>query len=102
MATPAAVTAPRPRATTFVVVQVRQALQQVGAIGAYSAALFVIGAALTDSFRSIARVEPSARIRLSATRADDVRTCAVGPAPRERRASVPVDAQRSETRFDAT
>jgi hypothetical protein len=30
-------------------------LQQAGAIGAYSAALFVIGAALTDRLRSIAR-----------------------------------------------
>jgi len=33
--------------TMFVVVQVRQTLQQAGAIGAYSAALLVIGAALT-------------------------------------------------------
>jgi hypothetical protein len=40
---------------TFVVVQVRQTLQQAGAIGAYSAARFVIGAARTDSLRSTLR-----------------------------------------------
>ena len=36
----------------FVVVQVRQTLQHAGAIGAYSAARFVIGAAFTVRFRS--------------------------------------------------
>jgi hypothetical protein len=35
----------------FVVVQVRHTLQQAGAIGAYSAARFVIGAARTESRR---------------------------------------------------
>ena len=37
----------------FVVVQVRQTLQQAGTAGPYSAALLVIGAALTLSCRSI-------------------------------------------------
>ncbi len=41
---PAAVAPPNTRATTFVVVHVRQALQHAGAIGAYSAARFVTGA----------------------------------------------------------
>jgi hypothetical protein len=40
----------------FVVVQVRQALQQVGTIGPYSAARLVSGAALTVSFVSTVSV----------------------------------------------
>lgn len=46
---PAAVKPPRASPTMFVVVQVRQTLQQAGAIGAYSAARFVIGATRTVS-----------------------------------------------------
>jgi hypothetical protein len=38
--------------TMFVVVQVRQTLQQTGAMGAYSAARLVMGAAFTLSFVS--------------------------------------------------
>jgi hypothetical protein len=47
----AASTAPAPNTspTTFVVVQVRHALQQAGATGAKSAARVVIGATFTDS-----------------------------------------------------
>lgn len=45
----AAVPAPRIKLTAFVVVQVRQALQQTGTAGPYSAALDVIGASRTDS-----------------------------------------------------
>jgi hypothetical protein len=42
---------PTTRPTTFVVVQVRQTLQHVGAIGAYSAARVVTGARRTESLR---------------------------------------------------
>jgi hypothetical protein len=50
-ASPAKVAPPTIRPTTFVVVQVRHTLQQAGAIGAYSAARFVIGAMRTESLR---------------------------------------------------
>jgi hypothetical protein len=43
------VPAPRIKLTTFVVVQVRQALQQTGTAGPYSAAFDVIGAIRTES-----------------------------------------------------
>jgi hypothetical protein len=46
------VIAPSASPTRFVVVQVRQTLQQAGAAGAYSAARFVKGAILTESLRS--------------------------------------------------
>lgn len=39
---------PKIRPTTFVVVQVRQALQQTGTAGPYSAARVVIGAIFTE------------------------------------------------------
>jgi hypothetical protein len=50
-AAPDAAAAPSTRPTTFVVVQVRQTLQQAGAMGAYSAALVVTGAMRTESLR---------------------------------------------------
>jgi hypothetical protein len=52
-ATPSAATVAPPRTspTTFVVVHVRHTLQQVGAIGAYSAARVVTGAIRTESLR---------------------------------------------------
>jgi hypothetical protein len=50
-ATPAKAAPPTISARTFVVVHVRHALQHAGAIGAYSAARFVIGASRTESLR---------------------------------------------------
>jgi len=47
-ATPATVTPPTARPTRFVVVHVRQTLQQAGTAGPYSAARLVTGASRTD------------------------------------------------------